>query len=305
MRRSVRGERGQSMGMTVIALASLIGMGAFVLDVGAWFRADRQLQQVVDAAALAGVQALPSNPSQASSLASTYATKNGGASPKVTITSTTDTNDTITVSASESVPGFLSRVLGVGSVTAGASAQARAIRPGQARYVAPIVVNQKNKWLQCTPPPCTNDVTLDYQDPYKNGGGANGAGNFGFIDLGSSTGNGTSDLREQIAKGWDQYMPIGRYSARTGDSFSAVGSALDQVIGKEILLPVYSTLVKNGTIAEYTIVGWVGFVVTSYDFQGSANKINGRFTQVVWEGLEAGSGSPGNDYGVRFVQLTE
>ena len=50
---------GQAYVITILFLAVLLAMAAAVLDIGSWYRADRSLQATVDAAALAGAQALP------------------------------------------------------------------------------------------------------------------------------------------------------------------------------------------------------------------------------------------------------
>jgi len=304
MRRFLTTDRGQTMGVVVVAVTALVGMTGFVTDVGSWFRADRHLQAVADAAALAGAQELPEDPGKATSKATQYIVKNGGPSTKtITFTTATLTNDTITVKLSEQAPGFFSRVFDIDSVTVGAQASARAAKAGSVRWVAPIVVNQKNKMLSCTPPPCTDEVTLDYSDPLKGSGGPTAAGSWGFIDLGNQSGTGDAVLRDQIENGYDGDMSLGKYSSRTGNSFSALGSAFDARIGDELLFPVYSTVVRNGTIAEYTIIGWVGFLVKGYDFNGATNKLIGNFTRVTWEGLPA-AGKGGSDFGVRVISLT-
>src|SRR5262249_21764889 len=121
-----RNERGQVIVLTVIALATLLGMGALVLDVGAWFHEKRQLQATADAAALAGAQALPDTPGTAQTMAVSYADQNGGGvlGADVTISSTNSTNDTISVAAKKNQPGFFSRVFGVSAVDVGAKAKA-------------------------------------------------------------------------------------------------------------------------------------------------------------------------------------
>jgi Flp pilus assembly protein TadG len=304
MRRILASDRGQTLGVVAIAATALIGMTGFVLDVGSWFRADRHLQAVADAAALAGAQELPEDPGKATGKATQYIVKNGGPSTKtISFTTVTLTNDTITVKLSDAVPGFFSRVFSVDTVTVGAEASAKASKAGSVRWVAPIVVNQKNKMLACTPPPCTGTVTLDYSDPLKGSGGPTAAGSWGFIDLGDNTGTGDDVLRDQIENGYDGDMSLGKYSSRTGNSFGALASAFDARIGDELLFPVYSTVVKNGTIATYTIVGWVGFVIESFDFNGDTNRFTGHFTRVTWEGLPA-AGKGGADFGVRVISLT-
>ena len=55
----LRSENGQVTVMAAAIMVFLIAMVAFVLDVGSWFRQQRVTQSNVDAAALAGAQALP------------------------------------------------------------------------------------------------------------------------------------------------------------------------------------------------------------------------------------------------------
>src|SRR5687767_4555830 len=76
--KSRKNESGQAVVLTTVALVVLLGMAAFVLDVGNWFRTDRRLQGTADAAALAGAQMLPADPGGAKATALEYANKNGG-----------------------------------------------------------------------------------------------------------------------------------------------------------------------------------------------------------------------------------
>ena len=80
-----RSDRGQATVLTLVFLVVLLGMAALVLDIGSWYRADRATQNTADAAALAGAQALPSDPGNANTLALQYVTKNGGGTPTVTL----------------------------------------------------------------------------------------------------------------------------------------------------------------------------------------------------------------------------
>lgn len=70
-------ECGQSAVIAVLFLTVLLGMTASVVDVGSWFRAQRQAQTQADAAALAGAQLLPDDPAGAISTAVSYAKDNG------------------------------------------------------------------------------------------------------------------------------------------------------------------------------------------------------------------------------------
>src|SRR5205823_2363943 len=107
-------ERGQAFVLTAVALVMVCGMAALVLDVGNWFRDKRRLQATADAAALAGAQSLPDDPTGAKSLAMSYANQNGGdvAGANILVTSQYQSYDTISVKAQRNDPGVFSRVLG-------------------------------------------------------------------------------------------------------------------------------------------------------------------------------------------------
>jgi Flp pilus assembly protein TadG len=317
MRRRLRDDRGQSFAFVAIGLTALVGMTAFVVDVGAWFRADRQLQSVADAAALAGAQALPYDPAKALLLAQDYAKKNGGPTAEsMTLQKEFVTNDTLAVTYSDKIPGFFAKILGVDTVTVRATAKARASTPKGARWVAPIVVSEKHPLLGCTAPGKCNPVfdveTVLMLDNLKDPGGPTAAGAFGLLNLvkGDSSGTvGASDLAAWLAKGYDQTMTPGTYYSVPSAMFNSSDfqAALADKIktGDEVLFPIYRKIIKQGSNAEYTIVGWVGFVITGMIGTGSTSTITGHFTQVVWDGLPADDASSGTpDYGVHVVSLT-
>jgi hypothetical protein len=315
--RSRKHDCGQATVITVLFLTVLLAMSAAVLDVGSWYRADRALQATVDAAALAGAQELPKNPGQARAVAMEYAGKNGGGVSDDGIKFSTKfvANDTIEVTGEKPAPGFFSKIIGIDSVQVAAGAKARTAGISSALYVAPIVVDEKHPGLQCPDVDgdghlnaCTGtSQTLTYQH-LKNNGTPDGAGNFGFINLTGEGGNGTSDLGDQILHGFNQYMDIGAYDARTGNPFSSenVKGTLELRVGDVLLFPVYRKLTGGGTGAKYEIIGWVGFRLTGMDLQGNKEKLYGQFTEVIWKGIqvEGGGGSP-PDFGVKAVQLVE
>jgi hypothetical protein len=297
---------GQAYVITILFLAVLLAMAAAVLDIGSWYRADRSLQATVDAAALAGAQALPDSTASASTLASQYAAKNGGGTMNVTFKTQVFANDTIVVSGSRPAPGFFSKMLGVKSVTVHATASARAGYPTEAKWVMPIVVDEKHEKLQCNPNPCAGATELVYQH-FKSNGSPNGAGNFGFINLTGGK-QGTSDLGDLIENGWDQYMALGDYDAVTGNMFSSshIGDNLEARIGDVLLFPIYRKLTGTGTGAKYQIVGWAGFRLTGLDLHGSNEILFGEFVSVTWDGIQAEKASDAPpDFGVTNVSLVE
>jgi Flp pilus assembly protein TadG len=309
---SLRGERGQVLVFSVVLFAVLLGMAALAVDLGSWYRTQRQDQVVADAAALAGAQALPDDPAQAANLASAYAQKNGAtlAAGAVTIKSTSLPNDTIQVSYPKSSPAFFAKIFGIDHADTREQATARSGVPGAARFVAPIVVPATNPMLQCSPPPCAGLTQISLLDLHKPGGG-NAAGSFALLNL-EQNGSGTADagtLAEWMADGYPDEMPIGTYfgAASTNYNSSAFQDALTARVGTEVLFPVYQAPILNGgSNGEFNIVGWVGFHINSQTAGGSSGTLVGYFTRFIAQGLPAAGNQPGsNDYGVRVVWLSE
>jgi Putative Flp pilus-assembly TadE/G-like len=313
-------QSGQATVITVLFMTVLIAMAAAVLDVGSWYRADRALQATVDAAALAGAQALPENPVKAELLALEYAEKNGGNVDvtEIALTSTTFGVDTITVDAKAPAPGFFSRIFGIDSVTVGARAKARAGGVSAAQYVAPIVVHEdtvltKGVCKKGVNTPSCADFELSYDHLKtgggKGGGGPAGSGTFGFINLTGEGGVGSNELGNWILDGLNEYMPLGNYSTSTGNPFSSnnIKGALEQRLGDNpvLLFPIYKTLSGTGDNAEYVIVGWVAFHITGMNLAGNNEKIRGWFEEVIWDGILTQSGPGSLLTGVKAVELVE
>jgi Flp pilus assembly protein TadG len=299
-RRLVQEESGQAILVTVLFLAVLCGCVALVIDVGAWYREQRQAQATADAAALAGAQGLPANPSNAVALAQQYANANGGGvlASDISITNSFEPNDSITVNAKRQAPGFFSKVFSIAGVNVSATATARSGVPQQALGVAPIVVNKLHPDLSGPGCPCfQTETTLPL--------GKTGApGAFGLVDLSNSQGNvGTSTLSDWIQNGFNQYLSLGKYDSDPGAKFNALGSALSSRIGTELLFPVYDTLSGNGSNAQYNVIGWVAFHLDSFGGRGSSAYLQGYFTRVIWQGIQSTTNQNIPDFGVYSVSL--
>ncbi len=300
-------EKGQATVLTAVFATVLLGMAALVLDVGSWYRADRSAQATADAAALAGAQALPSNPSGAGGLAVQYSNKNGGGvSPaNVTVSNGAMANDTIKVTLTRPAPGVFTKLFGVRSVTVGAKATARAGLMSQAEYVAPIVVKLTHPKLKGTMScPCFGTGNLTTLPLGKTGA----PGAFDLLNLDQSHGGtGPSQLADWILKGFDGFLPVGAYFSDPGAKWnsSSIQNALQARLGTELLFPVYDTMTGSGANATYHVVGWVGFHLTGFDASGSSGSITGYFTEVVWSGIQATSSSGQPNLGARTVSLID
>jgi Flp pilus assembly protein TadG len=301
-------ERGQVVVFTVLALLVLLGMAAFVVDAGSWFREKRQLQASADAAALAGAQALPSSPSDATSLALSYAGQNGGGvSPSdVTISSTYSNDDTIRVTAKDTAaPAFFSKIFGINSANISRHAAALVGVPSQAWGVAPIAVNCAHPLINdcdgSNSPVFNQETTIPL-------GKAGAPGAFDLINLdGSRGGTSPGTLASWLQYGYRDYLGLGDYYSDPGAKFnsSQMQSALNAVIGHVLLFPVYDTLTGNGANAKYRVIAWIGFHIDDFSARGSSGSITGSFTTYIARGIipQGGGGPP--YMGVTAIQLIE
>jgi hypothetical protein len=301
-------DRGQAAVLTVVFMTVLLGMAAAVLDVGSWYRADRQLQATVDAAALAGAQALPEDAGAAKALASEYGDKNGGGVTEVAFSLGVLPNDTISVKGERAAQGFFTKLFGISSVDVHGAAKARTGVLGEAKYVAPITVSLFHPMLACTPPPCSDSTEVVLEHKHKPGTG-DAAGSFGLLDLREGGGGtaGSSEVSSWMADGYDAYMPLGVYESVPSTMFNSVQfrNALTSRLNTEVLFPIYKPpVVESGSNAEYDIVGWVGFVPSKFTTTGDGGKVYGSFKRVIWEGISTESALAVN-MGAYAVSLVE
>ena len=305
---NARNQKGQATVLTLVFLTVLLGMAALVLDLGSWYRADRDTQSTADAAALAGAQALPDDTAQASSLASSYASKNGGGLQSVNFSSSYGPNDTITVQVKRPATGVFTKLFGVNSVNVGSKASARTALTSKAKYVAPIAVKNTHPMLiGCNNGPCYGSQ-YETKIPVDKTGAP---GAFALVNLLNEQ-NGTSGssvLADWIIHGFDDYLPIGGYFSDPGVKFNsdAIQDALKQrmSVNPVLLFPVYDTLTSGGSNAEYHVIGWAAFHVDSVDKSGNNGSVTGYFVNVIWQGLQATSGGQPPNFGVRSVQLID
>jgi hypothetical protein len=306
-RASVRDSSGQVAVLLAVFMTVIIGAVGMVLDVGSWYQVDRATQATADAAALAGAQKLIAGTGDATLLAEEYAGKNGGGELGISFGTRLRPNDLITVTVERPAQAFFTKVLGIDSVEVRARATARAGVPGRARYVAPITVNEQHPMLQCG---CFGEPTEVNLLNLHNPGGSDAAGAFGLLNLESlsnPSGNIGSDVLAQwIRDGYEDELPLGDYDSAPSANFNSdyIRNALRDRIGDELLFPVYRTITGGGSVAKFEIIGWVGFVPTSFTAGGSSGTVSGHFTQVVWQGLADETGTV-PDFGVRVITLVE
>jgi hypothetical protein len=302
-----RSETGQAIVLMTLSLAVILGMAALVLDVGNWYHTKRRLQGTADAAALAGAQKLPEDPAAARAMALDYANRNGGNVSNGDI-NIGPKNDTISVRAKKTDPGFFSTVLQIPGADIDASAKVRVGPPKKAMYVAPMVVYCDHPLIHNCAGDSTpdygpdNETTMDY-DPM----GAPGA--YGMLNLDGEGGTvGTSNEAAWILHGFDKYLEPGDFRSDPGAKFSAsnIQDALQDRMGTVLLFPVFKQLDGTGQNAVYEIIGWIGFHLTAFEVHGNNATLHGYFTEFIAHGILATSGGGGSSpFGVKSIQLIE
>ncbi len=300
----LRDERGQVTVLAAVFMVAILGLAGVVIDVGSWFRQQREAQSTADAAALAGAQALPGDTATAHTLATDFASRNGGSSGvSITFGSKFTPQDMITVDSARPAAGFFSRLFGITTITTRAHASAVAEIPTAATYVAPIAVNILHPYLSGPGCPCFGVPTTI---PLGKKGVP---GAFGMIDLNQShNGNtGTSTLADWILNGFDGYLAPGNYDSDPGAKFnsSQIQTALQERYGTDLLFPIYDQLTGNGSNAVYHIVGWASFHLTLSQANGSNGTLSGYFDRTIWDGIVSTSGPDSSipDLGVYSVAL--
>ncbi len=223
----VAGQRGQMIVILAFAIVGLLGGVALGADVAVMYFNWQRLQSAADAAALAGANYLPEDPVDAVTAATNYATQNGIRPSELATPVVSNSNQSITVSATRTVQYYFARVLGVTSQDVNASATASA--PNGTQCIGCALTANGGSFsgafgttvgqyglvpigLQYTTNYSYNTaVTLNY-----NGNGNNvwGPGNWGYLALG---GQGGLTLRQNIDYGYSGPLQVNNWvNSQTG-----------------------------------------------------------------------------------------
>ena len=302
MRIKIKSKRGQAMILTLVFMTVILGMAAAVVDVGAWYRTHRQMQNNADAAALAGATALPESTGQASSLAVTYANRNGGGvtGPDIVFSSKEVANDQIQVTARKQVPGVFAKLFGLDSVNVRAHATALAAPPAQPKWAAPFARRR-----HAPDAPVRAAAVLQ---PGRRSSTWTRSGRARSTSSTSTAATAAPAPRRSRPGSRPASTPTCRSTGTTptrarSSTPAPCASALDDRIGTDLLFPVYRHLRAQGAGFEYEVIGWVGFHLTGYSISGKG-KLLGSFTRIIWDGIQSESSTP-DDFGVRSISLVD
>lgn len=240
--RTIPGERGQAIVLFAAGAASIIGLLALSVDAGQLVITRTDLQKAADAAAIAGAQELPARPATARQVAEAYARENAGnaVNVSVTISTTKNVNDTITVEVTRSVRYAFLHLLGPTTGTVRAKASARIGYYSGGTGVMPwgfIAGNDPTSTLLQNA--CFDGWNADGTPRFKHntvctikyGAGSNARGDFGALVI---DGPGANEYRDDIKYGSSRAVKKGdKLDAQTGN----MSGPTQQAVNWRLALP--------------------------------------------------------------------
>jgi len=293
-RRFLRSADGQASVLFAVAAVTIFSIASLSLDAGRAYIATQQIKTAADAAALAGAQDLPQDPSDAQAAALSTAEQNGVAAGGVSV-ALSQNDDVITVTTQGAVPYYFAPLFGVrsGSFTQVSAAEVGPI--DALTGVVPLGV----EW---------NAFVFGQTYTLKNGGGCGSDGNYGALALG---GNGASVYRTNLEDGYQSQLQVddevetepGNMVGPTDQGLSARVSAGEGYTWQTVPLDnpavVYVPIVSapgNGK-SSVTVLGFAAFFLTSV----SSGSVQGVFLATVTSG-DIGTGP---SYGLQAERLIE
>ncbi|HXG41527.1 MAG TPA: Tad domain-containing protein [Dehalococcoidia bacterium] len=214
-----RGQRGNVIVLVALALVGLMGFAAVAVDVGYFVWQRQDLQRVADAAALAGIQELPEDPTAAVAVAADYAQRNGAGSHGWVLESVRVVNGTsleVRISHPDA-PFFLGRVLGFHVLDVTARATAAVQSPVRSDNVMPWALRESAR--QRAQP--GDVVTVKYS------AGSGSQGDYGALSV---IKRGSSQYEENIKNGVTLEL-FRTYEVETGNMTGATRDGMTYRLG--------------------------------------------------------------------------
>ena len=313
-------ERGSVVVLVTLALTSLLGFCAIVADVGLLYAQKAHLQNSVDAAALAGVQELPNDVSQAEQKARDYATRNGVSDVNVTFEAN---NAKIIVQATQQVPTYFARIWGITEEQISVSARAMMAPPTVLSGAVPLSIQKqdfdytKEYVLKSGGGSGTSDWYLDdsKNNAVEKKGEAPGTpGWYGALEL---SGTGADTYETDLANGYLGTLRVGqildiKHGNMSGPTAEGINTRLnrDTPIPKNTIdnhernapqivhIPIVEIISESGnSIQKVQIVGFAAFFLEGVAGNGNDSVVTGWFIRTLPSNGES------NDFGLCTPKL--
>lgn len=287
-----RDEKGSILVFTAFGVIILMGMASFAMDFGVASIRANEVQNAADAAALAGSEKLPLKndgdwDTVVVPVATDYAVKNGISGAVVTpVKNATGKIVGVKVEGKKTVENTFIRALGSGhdtiDVTRSAVARIFTVTEvSKGANLKPIGINK-----EIFKPGFNGDIALDIDPSDDN------AVKYGYVHF--DGGNDANKLKNWMEKGYDGNNPvkIDNVYDWTNGSKASVVQAYNDLVGQEILVPIYEVIDfddKKGE-GDIKIVGFA--VIKVEDFKPGKDNKNMKATFVRYANI---SGTPSDD----------
>jgi hypothetical protein len=151
-----------------------------------------------------------------------------------------------------------------------------------------------------------NDVFASIDGGQTISASTDGEAQKGYFWLANFEGSGSNtDFRDWIVNGYPEMVGLGSQASGTGVR-ATLGSAMSEriAINSSVVLPLYDHTSGGGSKGNYSVIGFVEFVITDFRFTGNPKWIRGYFTD---GRVVAGTGGTGDplDYGIKAIWLTD
>ena len=320
-----KNEQGSVVILVALALTVLLGFAALVVDLGILYVRHAELQNALDAAALAGSQELPHNPAKAEQVAIDYAQRNGVSNPTVSLAYQ---NSEITVSAEETVATYFARIWGINEDSIAASSKAMMVPPDALSGVVPLSVEQQDFVFGVEYSLKSGPHTAGEEDEYSSW--------FGALELSNP---GAKDYETDLTYGYEGILEVGQIldikpGNMSGPTQRAIEARLDQDTRvprntfddyergapELVYVPIVEVISESGdAVHQVQIVGFAAFFLEGVEGVGNESIVTGRFLQtIVPNSQSSGSminlqtreeaireGGAANDYGLYAPKLVE
>lgn len=305
-------QSGNALVLVAAGMVAMLGFTAVTVDGGAIYTARARAQTAADAAALAGAQFLPGNPSKAETVARDIAARNG-MDPALTSVALSVDHSSIRVAAGKTINLGFARILGFASSQQEGVATARTGAINTVTGLAPLAVPAAEFEPGVS-------YTLKADQPST-------PGNFFALALGDD--RGASAWEENMKEGWHQPVSVGDLLTTepgnmSGPTQRAVQWILDNYpedsdgngtpddeqdlnadgrpdlprdTRRLVIIPIVDDF-PNGR-GEVKVLGFAAFYIEG--FGDDKSSIKGRFVNYI----TAGDFSSGSDYGLKVVKLTK
>ncbi|WP_147534438.1 TadE/TadG family type IV pilus assembly protein [Bacillus marasmi] len=289
MNRLIKEEKGAVMIIMALLMIVFLGITALVIDGGMLYMEKQKLQDITDAAALAGAQELPTSTDQATAQANQAIVLNE-TNPILFNINFNENNHRITVTAEKSIDLFFAKALGfneakvdaASNVEIGTLISGRGAVPVGIEYTSQIAFGDI-KYLK------VEDATV---------------GNFGALAL---AGPGAKLYEEDFKNGYENELRVNQIiDTQTGNLAGPTSRAVNFRIAacptstylnhpvdcpRIVLVPVFEPVVtQQNQVKQVKIVGFANFFIENVSSGSQSAVIVGRFIEAADSG-EIDSGS--------------